>query len=242
MDYNLDFREGYVDTSLGKIHFRRHEAGGRKLLFIHGLGGTTKAWSRLMSFMPAEFDITLLDLLGHGKSDSPKIEYRIGEQVQALMEFISAQNIPESCIVGHSYGGWIAAAYASNPYPAGGIVLVDSAGLEAEEEAFVKMLEGHEYKEKFIRELLTFGNNEGIMRKILSVSQKEELSDAILQKIKKRTLIVWGKLDDRVNVKYAFLFNQKISGSELEIIENAGHDPHYTTPERFAELVIRFVK
>ncbi|MDE1827974.1 MAG: alpha/beta hydrolase [Candidatus Micrarchaeota archaeon] len=242
MDYEKDFEEGYTDSSLGKIYYRRHHANGKKLIFLHGIGGTTKAWARLMRFMPDTLDISLIDLLGHGKSAAPEnASYTISEQVQVLLEFVSDQNNGSSCIIGHSYGGWIAAYYASYPYPALSFVLEDSAGLEEEEEALAKKDDGDHHKEKFIQTMLLYNNNEQVIRKILESSRMEELTDERLSMIRRPTLIIWGDKDDTVDPKYAGIFKEKIKNSRLEIIEGAGHDPHYTDAERFAKIILDFI-
>lgn len=239
MDYELDFNDGYVHSSFGKIFYKRHRAEGKKLIFLHGLGGTTKAWAKLMKHIPAEFDVSLIDLLGHGKSDAPKeIEYKISEQVQALTEFIADQNNRESCIVGHSYGGWVAAYYASYPYTANCFVLEDSAGLEEDREFNNKDIGERDRK---IEELARFSLSREVAEKILSSLQSERLTKETLAKIEKPTLIVWGREDSTVNVEYATSFKEEIKDSRLEIIEGAGHVPHYTHPEQFAKIVLDFV-
>src|ERR1700719_471209 len=128
MDYERDFEEGYEYTSLGTLHFRRHPGPKEKIIFLHGIGSNMRTYKRLMEFLPAELDIFLLDLLGHGESDAPQIDYTISSQFQALREFISLQNNGDSFIFGHSYGGWIAAYYASQATTCKGIILEDSAG------------------------------------------------------------------------------------------------------------------
>lgn len=240
MNYDTDFEDGYTDSSLGKIHYMRHHADGKKLIFLHGLGGTTKVWAKLMLSMPDTLDISLIDLLGHGKSAAPEgIRYTISDQVQVLMEFISDQNNGSSCIVGHSYGGWVAAYYSSYPYPSSSLVLVDSAGLKEEEKALVKGDESS--KEKFIKQLVMLGNKEYVMRSALSSVREEELTDDVLSAIKKPTMIVWGSNDEVVNVENATLFSQKIKNSTLEVVEGAGHEPHYTHSKEFADILLKFL-
>ncbi|MDE1870030.1 MAG: alpha/beta fold hydrolase [Candidatus Micrarchaeota archaeon] len=240
MDYDSDFNEGYVHSSFGRIYYRRHKTDGKKLIFLHGLGGTTKAWAKLMTFIPEEFDVSLIDLLGHGKSDAPAdIDYKISEQVQALTEFISDQNNRESCIIGHSYGGWIAAYYASYPYTASSFVLEDSAGLEEDRE-FNSKDRGE--RDKKIEELAKFSLSKEVAEKILLSLQNERLTKDTLSKIEKPTLIVWGSEDSTVNVEYANSFKNDIKNSKLEIIEGAGHAPHYTNAEQFAKIVIDFIR
>jgi pimeloyl-ACP methyl ester carboxylesterase len=56
------------------------------------------------------------------------------------------------------------------------------------------------------------------------------------------TLIVWGERDTWISPENAPKLNQDIAGSQLEIIEDAGHVPHEEKPEEFNGLVIDFVK
>ncbi|MDE1825939.1 MAG: alpha/beta hydrolase [Candidatus Micrarchaeota archaeon] len=242
MDYDKDFEEGYTASSLGNIHYMRHRSEGKKLIFLHGLGGTTKAWARLMRFMPEDLDISLLDMLGHGKSAAPEdINYTISEQVQVLQEFVSDQNNGSSCIVGHSYGGWVAAYYASYPYPSSSFVLEDCAGLAGNLRPDLDEQGREEKMERLVQTLLMLGNKEYVMRSIIDASLKEQLTVEVLSRIKKPTLIVWGSRDDTVNPEYASIFNREIKGSRVEIVEGASHEPHYTNAQEFAQKIIGFI-
>ena len=104
-----DFEDGFSYTSPGALHFKRHPGTKEKIIFIHSLGGKTRDWKRLMDFLPDDLDVYLIDLLGHGESDAPEMDYTIHAQFQAFREFIALQNNGDSYIFGHSYGGWVAA-------------------------------------------------------------------------------------------------------------------------------------
>jgi pimeloyl-ACP methyl ester carboxylesterase len=55
------------------------------------------------------------------------------------------------------------------------------------------------------------------------------------------TLIVWGDRDPIIPEAHAHDAHQAMPGSRLEIFEGAGHFPHAEMPQRFAELLARFV-
>jgi pimeloyl-ACP methyl ester carboxylesterase len=55
------------------------------------------------------------------------------------------------------------------------------------------------------------------------------------------TLIVWGDHDPIIPLSHALDAHESIPGSRLEIFEGAGHYPHCTDPERFAEVLETFV-
>ncbi|MGI0133386.1 MAG: alpha/beta fold hydrolase [Candidatus Micrarchaeaceae archaeon] len=238
MDYDTDFVDGYQQISFGSLHFRHHHGGKKRLVFLHGLGGNTRAWSRLMQYMSGEFDIWLLDLLGHGGSDAPALEYNTNIQFQALREFISIKNLVDSYIVGHSYGGWIAAFYASQHYASTckGIVLIDAAGLQEE---------GMGDERKRVEEIKTLmklnNNREHVIRSVFENVGEFRLGPKTLAEIKVPALIIWGANDDITEKGYADMFAERIANTSKTIIENAGHYPHYTNPEEVAKLITEFV-
>jgi pimeloyl-ACP methyl ester carboxylesterase len=243
MDYEKDFEEGSARTSLGAIFCRHHKGSGERLVFLHGMGATSRVWSRLVRYLPDELDVSLIDLLGHGRSDAPRIRYTVQAQVQALKEFMALRGISDSYIIGNSYGGWIAAYYASQRYACGGIVLEDAVGLEE----FLDKEKGNRdlgrHKEDLIRsELAMNDNKEYVIRSMIeSFFADEPLTKEELGRIDVPTAIIWGEDDDVVDSSFARIFAERIKGSQLEIIGGAGHDPHYTHPKEVSEMILKFV-
>ena len=56
------------------------------------------------------------------------------------------------------------------------------------------------------------------------------------------TLILWGRRDPLIPVEHATVAHRAISGSRLEIIDDAGHFPQLEQPVRFARLLIDFIE
>ena len=54
------------------------------------------------------------------------------------------------------------------------------------------------------------------------------------------TLLVWGTEDDVTPLSRGRILNSKLAGSRLEVIQGAGHVPHWEQPERFLTLVETF--
>ena len=244
MDYEKDFEEGYENTSLGSIYYRYHPGSGKKMIFLHGLGSSSKTWAELMGYMPDDFDILLLDLLGHGKSDKPRIDYTIETQFQALREFIALRNSGDSYIYGASYGGWLAAYYATQPYTCKGIILQCAIGLQefADERLNMENLESG--KERLVRGTMQHNpsNDEYAIRSIINYEYTEGLlTTDLLNMIKVPTLIIWGSDDITVDKKYGKLFAEKIKNSRLEIIEGAAHMAQHTHPGEISKLILEFM-
>ena len=243
MDYSKDFEDGFEYTSLGALHYMHHPGTKEKIIFLHGIGANTKVWNKLLVYLPEELDVFLLDLLGHGDSDAPEIEYTISAQFQALREFISLQNNGDSYIFGHSYGAWLAAYYTSQPCTSKGIILEDAAGLKEHFDSIMQSGKAQEYKDNMMRSVMMMNNNKDyVMKSILdSDFGEDQLTQSVLSKITTRTKIIWGDEDKLVDVNYANIFNKSIKNSSLDIIKGAGHEPHYTNPEDVSKIIMGFI-
>jgi pimeloyl-ACP methyl ester carboxylesterase len=56
------------------------------------------------------------------------------------------------------------------------------------------------------------------------------------------TLIVWGEVDRIIPVDHAYAAHTLIPGSRLEIFQGVGHYPHCEAPERFVQVLIKFIE
>lgn len=245
MNYDRDFEDGFEYTSLGALHYLHHPGAKEKMIFLHGVGSSTKAWKKFVQYLPNELDVFLIDLLGHGESDAPEIEYNISSQFQSLREFIAKQNNGDSYIFGHSYGGWIAAYYASQPCTSKGIILEDSAGLKEQFDLIKQSGKEKEYRDSMIRSvMMVSGNKEYVFKSMLEAdfNGEDELTKEVLSAITTRTAIINGSDDQLVPKEYAQIFHERIKGSSISIINGAGHEPHYTNPEEVAEIMMKFIR
>ncbi len=242
MDMNSDFAVRDFKSRHGTLHYLHHGGQGPTIIFIHGFAGSTKTWTRLMQHTKPDFDVYLVDLLGHGESEAPDIDYTVKVQYEALSDLIDSVVSGRYSLFGHSYGGWIAAYYAAEKGGVAGLILEDSSGLKEFHEERVQS--NPEAVEKLIRNALEINPREGVLRSII---KSEGLGDPYLNRsrlemIDAKTMILWGSEDVTVNVKYAKQFNDWIKGSRLEILDGERHTPHYTNPETVARLLDGFAR
>ncbi|MCL5239553.1 MAG: alpha/beta hydrolase [Candidatus Marsarchaeota archaeon] len=242
MDYAF-MEDGFVDTSSGKLHYKRHRSDGKKMLFIHGFGANTRSFERLAGLLPDDMDICLIDLLGHGKSDAPHIEYSIELHAKLVMEFVEKEALQDAYLFGHSYGGWIAASIAQGNFEGSGLVLEDAAGLKEIYDPVIREHRVEEYKDSLIKEALIYDPREYVLRSMAdSVREGSLLTRESLGSITKPTLIMWGSEDKTIDVKYADVWADHVKGSVLEIIPGAEHVAHYTHAGTVADLLLRFIR
>lgn len=244
MDYDKDFEDGFEYTSMGALHYMHHPGVKEKMIFLHGLGGNTKVWGKLVQFLPDDLDVFLLDLLGHGESDAPEIDYSISNQFQALREFIAMQNNGDSFIFGHSYGGWIAAYYASQPYTCKGIILEDAAGLKQQFDTIKESGNEAAYKENLLKTTLNINNNKEYVFKNIIESNfgNDQLTPEVLAHVSVRTQIIWGSDDKLVDKSLALVLQKDIKGSTLSMLDGVGHEPHFTHPEEVSKIIMGFIR
>ncbi len=239
MDFVKDFVDDYFASKYGKIHFKHHKGKGPSVIFIHGFAASMKSWAKAMGFIRSDLDIYLIDLLGHGDSDAPDIDYSLATNYDILSAFIERETDATPVLIGHSYGGWLSCYYAARN-KINGLIIEDASGLrQFMEERHVL---NPEYRDHLVKSGLSLNPHEYVLRSMMNVDNlKDQLDAKTLAKINCKCLIVWGEGDETVYPKYAEYFNKEIQGSALEIIKGAKHTPHYSSPEAFAKLVNNFV-
>lgn len=105
----VPFTQGYLDA--GGIRTRYLAAGdeGKPLLIlIHGTGGHAEAFSRNLAAHAEHFRTYAIDLVGHGWSDKPNLDYEIVDYVRHVIAVIKALGYQKAHISGESLGGWVA--------------------------------------------------------------------------------------------------------------------------------------
>ncbi len=240
MDFE-GFEEGFSDTKNGKVFYLRRKSQGKPMIFLHGIGGNLKTWNKLAPFLPKGLDIYLVDLLGHGRSDAPQIEYDVMVQVGMLEELTKSLGLTEPMLFGHSYGGWAAILYSLKQKTAG-LIIEDSAGIESQEAEITETEKGDEYMEELITDSVRIGANERVIRSAVGNFGSHSLTADTMSKVSSRTFLIWGEDDDFVPLKFGREMQAAIKGSDMLIIPGGGHVPHRTKPEIVAGAISRFCR
>jgi len=86
----------------------------RTLLFLHGFGGFAMQWEHQLVEFAEMNRVVAVDLRGHGLSDRPAAGYAVEDLVGDVERVVSGLNFPPKFILlGHSFGGALAATYAA---------------------------------------------------------------------------------------------------------------------------------
>jgi pimeloyl-ACP methyl ester carboxylesterase len=128
-----------VRYPLEHVRIHGHEVGyrcagdGPVLLLIHGIAGSSHAWTDVMPLLARDFTVIAPDLIGHGESAKPLGDYSLGAYASGLRDLLAVLRIEHATLVGQSLGGGIAMQLAyQHPEICERLVLVDSGGLGRE--------------------------------------------------------------------------------------------------------------
>lgn len=116
---------------------------GEPLLLLHGFTGSLQTWSPFINDWSQSFQLILVDIIGHGKTDHPEEvdRYSMEYVVRDLKGILNTLNINKVHLLGYSMGGRVALSF-SILYPEYVLSLIlesSSPGLELEEERFARM-------------------------------------------------------------------------------------------------------
>ena len=255
--------EKFITTYGAKIHYV--EAGsGAPVILIHGLADNVAIWDPVIPALAARFRVIALDQIGFGRSDKPLLNYRVSTLVDFLDVFLTELKIERASLVGNSLGGWVAAAYAlAHPERVERLVLSDAAGYAAltktmdsralralrvasrDDIRYLGPLAFHDKRfyqdvDTAFKERVTAGDSYTVAQVLDSMIRGDDALDNKLQTLKQPTLVLWGREDKLIPLRFGEQFHREIVDSRLRIIDNCGHMPQLECPNEFSAAVLRF--
>ncbi len=227
-----------IHSDIGTISYL-HRDGAVPIIFLHGLGGSGNNWIKLQQYLDPGFALYMPDLAGQGRTKIESYDYTIGMQCRAIRSFVDGLGISHPALVGNSYGGWVSLRLVLSGMPVSRLFLVDSAGINKTGGEGTP-----ESREAFVDRIMRMNprnSRESIRQMIINnATGREKLSDEELGSISVPTTIIWGSEDRIIPVDYAYRLHSLIHGSDLEIIQGAGHTPQTSNPEEVAGIISRF--
>jgi 2-hydroxy-6-oxonona-2,4-dienedioate hydrolase len=101
-------QEKFYDA--GGIRTRVMEAGeGPTLLMLHGTGGHAEAYYRNLPVLSKHFRVAAVDMLGHGYTDRPDVEYTLEDYAGHLEHLLDAMGVERASLSGESLGAAVTA-------------------------------------------------------------------------------------------------------------------------------------
>jgi pimeloyl-ACP methyl ester carboxylesterase len=118
-------RGSFVSVDGLKIHYIERTGQGAPIVLLHGLPGTAEDWNEVTPLLAGRRTIAI-DRPGFGYSSGGYVKF--DRQIEIIDAVLHRLHVSQPIIVGHSYGGTIALAFAErHPSELRGLVLVDAA-------------------------------------------------------------------------------------------------------------------
>lgn len=118
----LSFQEGPLSTDRPeseflvvrgrRIHFLDTGKGERAVLLVHGFGASTVSWKPVVPELSKHMRVLAVDLPGFGLSDRVPGDYSPEGLADDLAAFLDQRGVTRASVVGQSWGGSIALAFA----------------------------------------------------------------------------------------------------------------------------------
>jgi 3-oxoadipate enol-lactonase len=102
-----------VEINSNLTHFES-VGRGSPLLFIHGLGSSTRDWERQVAAFADSYQVVTVDLRGHGRSGKPEGRYSIAQFSDDVAGLIGHLELGPVTVVGISLGGMVAFQLAAD--------------------------------------------------------------------------------------------------------------------------------
>ena len=255
-----DCTETNIDVRGTGIHLRRG-GSGEPMLFLHGASGVA-GWIPTFQALSETHDLMVPDHPTFGLSDEPDWLDSMDDLAMFYLDFLDQMDLNGVHLVGNSLGGWLAMEIAvRNSSRLKSLTLVGAAGIRIAGKpiADIFMMD----PDDLVREIYV---DQSIADNILGMELTEEQVDIQirnrvatarlgwqprlfnpnlrkwLHRIDVPTHVIWGDTDKIIDPVYAAEFGGIIAGSEVTMIEQAGHLPHVERPEPFVEAVSGFIQ
>ena len=251
-----------------KLHYRLEPSDQHLLpvVFINSLGSDLRIWDDVTAKL--ERPILRYDKRGHGLSDAPMGTYSIADFANDLFGLLEQLKLERVMLVGISVGGQIALEFASRfPDRVAGAVFCDTgtkigtteswnariaavqeSGLAGISQSIMQRWFSPEFHSEQAQQILGFQTMLEHTSTLGYIVTCEALREANLtpaaqtvRQMQIKTLVVCGSEDQSTPVTLGRELAQTL-GTNLELIQGAGHLPCVDHPEELSEILQFFLK
>lgn len=226
------------------------------LLFVHGAGGNHLVWPAQLRHLP-HTAVYALDLPGHGASSGPGCS-SISAYSEVVHDFVEALDLPNFVLAGHSMGGAIALdfALAYGSHLAGLVIIGGGArmrvapwlleGIQHTFEAATAQINEYSYhpatdpaqKESYLHSLREVDPH--VLYGDFVACHNFDAVDR-LPMLTTPALIICGRQDRMMPPERSIYLHNHLAGSELLLVEEAGHNVMIEQPPVVAEALDGFL-
>lgn len=260
-------QEKHTVVKGNKIRYLEEGESDNTIILLHGLGGYAERWSNTIPKLSSRYKVIALDLIGHGQSDKPQVDFTPEFFRDSVLDFMESVSISNAFLIGNSLGGEIVAECAASQRSSiKKIVMVSPAGIMKRStpvlDAYImaalypthesvkmayQMMSG-DSKEISEQTVQTFISNMTLpnakmvfLSTLLGMKNSPPVTDK-LRFINVPTLLIWGGEDKMIPIEYSKEFVSSIPNCDFVIMNGCGHAPFEENSEEFANIVLEFLR
>lgn len=234
------------------------------IVILHGWGSSSKRWEMVKQSLGEKgYSVFVPDLPGFGDNPPPQNSWGVEDYAEWVKKWSEEQNLAGFCLVGHSFGGSIAALFtAKYSEKVAKLILVAPAIRRRKTfktyaffiisklgrvvfsfpllSFFYPLFQRILYKVIGVSDYLVASLRSPIMKETFQKIIAEDLSP-YLSRISAQTLLIWGDKDRITPLSDAYFIKQRLKNANLEIIRGARHSLNIEAPEKLAEIIDTFL-
>lgn len=213
----------------GKSLYYEVYGKGKPLLLLHGYTQSSVSWKSYVKDFKHEYELYLIDLTGHGKSEPFKEDLSVKSVAEDLNALIQYLNLDQIQAIGFSFGGDVLYQLALiNPSLITSMITIGAVGTWTIND-FSEYLEAFTFENRANFSWLETSHSGDEQIKALMEQFKNytvRLSDEELQRISPEVLIMLGDDDEGMDLKEAVRAKENLPNSDLWILPNVTHGAH----------------
>lgn len=101
------WKTGYFVSDGTKLHYYRTGGAKHPFVLIHGITDDGLCWTRVAERLATKYDVIMVDVRGHGKSDAPDKGYDYRTIATEIVGLIHGLKLEKPIVMGHSMGAFI---------------------------------------------------------------------------------------------------------------------------------------
>jgi pimeloyl-ACP methyl ester carboxylesterase len=236
---------------------------GAPLLYLHGEWG--RSWDDVLAQLAQSRRVIAPCHPGYGETTGTEELLDVHDLIYYYLDFLDTLDLRDVSMIGHGLGGMIAAELAAvQPERFTRLVLIAPLGLwnpadpvldffSADPDTLARALyhdpeslvaraamETPKEGEPYVQYMLERAKSLATAAKYLWPIPNRGLSKR-LHRVRTPTLLAWGKSDGICSPFYGEEFQARITGSNLVVLEGAGHMPQAERPREVADAIQTFL-
>ena len=245
------------------------EGKGDPLVLIHGFCEDSTIWDKIKPALAKKHLLIMPDLPGYGSSPLPQRLMEIEDLAEIMKRILTGEKVDECVMIGHSFGGYIALAFAEKyGHKLAGLGMFHSHPFADSDETarrrrksmeFIKRHDTHQFISEFYGDLFSrefrsknWAEVEDLERyaykyparalvdSYQAMLRREDRSP-VLAKAKYPVLFIIGNEDLTIPHQKSMEQTHLPSTADIQILENCGHMAMLEKPKEIVKIINGFV-